>query len=110
MKSKTHLFIFVGIIAGAAFGIFLSNAGDSDVRDNIFAALDLFGKTIFIGFLKMIVAPLIFFSILSAITSLAHTGELWRVGWKTLFLSHHHLNRRGTGPVLRADYQTRLLR
>jgi len=32
----------------------------------------------------MIVAPLIFFSILSAITSLAHTGELWRIGWKTL--------------------------
>jgi Na+/H+-dicarboxylate symporter len=84
MKSKTHLFIFIGIIAGAAFGIFLSNIGESTVRNNIFAALDLFGKTIFIGFLKMIVAPLIFFSILSAITSLAHTGELWRVGWKTL--------------------------
>ncbi len=81
MKSKLHLLIFVGIIAGVGCGLFLSRV---DEPGWILKVLDLFGKTIFIGSLKMIVAPLIFFSILSAITSLATTGALWRMGWKTL--------------------------
>jgi len=81
MKSRLHLLIFVGIIAGAVVGVFLSKVGSPP---GVIAFLDLFGKTIFIGALKMIVAPLIFFSILSAITSLATKGELWRIGWKTL--------------------------
>ena len=45
---------------------------------------DLFGITVFIGALKMIVAPLIFFSILAGITSLPTRGELWQIGWRTL--------------------------
>lgn len=81
MKSKLHLLIFAGIIAGAAFGVYLTTVENPD---GIISILDLFGKTIFIGALKMIVAPLIFFSILSAITSLPTTGQLWSIGWKTL--------------------------
>ena len=84
MKSKFHWLIFVGIIAGALVGLFLSRSVEAQLRNNILDVLDLFGKTLFIGALKMIVAPLIFFSILSAITSLPTTGELWRIGWKTL--------------------------
>ena len=84
MKSKLHLLIFVGIIAGAAFGIILAQAVEPASRNGIIGVLNLFGQTIFIGALKMIVAPLIFFSILSAITNLTTTGELWRIGWKTL--------------------------
>ena len=85
MKSKLHLLIFVGMVAGAIVGILL-NRMDSDGAffQKSVSFFDLFGKTIFIGALKMIVAPLIFFSILSAITSLASTGELWRLGWKTM--------------------------
>ncbi|MHC4224352.1 MAG: dicarboxylate/amino acid:cation symporter, partial [Planctomycetota bacterium] len=45
---------------------------------------DLVGTDIFIGALKMIVAPLIFFSILAGITSLPTKGELWSIGWRTL--------------------------
>ncbi|MCF7957266.1 MAG: dicarboxylate/amino acid:cation symporter [Phycisphaerae bacterium] len=81
MKSKLHFLIFAGILAGAGTGLILSR---TDEPSWIMPVLDLFGKTIFIGALKMIVAPLIFFSILSAITSLVTTGALWRMGWKTL--------------------------
>jgi Na+/H+-dicarboxylate symporter len=84
MKSKLHWLIFVGMIAGAGVGIFISKLDNTTLQNNLLGILDLFGQTIFVGALKMIVAPLIFFSILSAITSLSTTGELWRLGWKTL--------------------------
>ena len=82
MKSKLHLLIFVGIIAGVIAGLLLGKCDDS--AQSIINILDLFGKTIFVGALKMIVAPLIFFSILSAITSLATTGKLWSMGWRAM--------------------------
>ena len=88
MKSRLHWLIFVGIFAGGVVGVILSDMADDPSRQraamSCIDVLDLFGKTIFIGALKMIVAPLIFFSILSAITSLSTTGELWGLGWKTL--------------------------
>jgi Na+/H+-dicarboxylate symporter len=84
VKSKLHLLIFVGMVAGAGVGIYISKLDNSTLQNNLLSVFDLFGQTIFVGALKMIVAPLIFFSILSAITSLVTTGELWRLGWKTL--------------------------
>ncbi|KPK77692.1 MAG: hypothetical protein AMJ79_02395 [Phycisphaerae bacterium SM23_30] len=71
-------------MAGALAGLILSKYEGSDAQGRVLYILDLFGKTIFIGALKMIVAPLIFFSIIAAITSLADTKELGRIGWKTL--------------------------
>ena len=84
MKSKLHWLIFLGMIGGALLGAILNSMDAEASRKQLISFLDLFGQTIFIGALKMIVAPLIFFSILSAITSLAGAGELWRIGWKTL--------------------------
>jgi proton glutamate symport protein len=84
MKSKLHWLIFLGMIGGALLGIILNALVGESVRNPLIQVLDLFGQTMFIGALKMIVAPLIFFSILSAITSLAGSAELWRMGWKTL--------------------------
>lgn len=84
MKSKLHWLIFAGMIGGALLGSILNTMVAESVRNPLTQVLDLFGQTMFIGALKMIVAPLIFFSILSAITSLAGSAELWRIGWKTL--------------------------
>ena len=84
MKSKLHWLIFLGMIGGAALGAILNSMTTGGSREQLTEVLDLFGQTMFIGALKMIVAPLIFFSILSAITSLAGSAELWRIGWKTL--------------------------
>ena len=57
---------------------------ESNWRNFFIAFCDLVGITIFIGALKMLVAPLIFFSILAGITSLPTRGELWDIGWRTL--------------------------
>jgi len=84
MKSKLHFLIFGCIIAGACVGMLIGKIDDQPLRNGLLDILDIFGNTIFVGALKMIVAPLIFFSIMSAITSLADTGELWNIGWKTL--------------------------
>ena len=46
--------------------------------------LDLFGPTLFMGALKMIIAPLILASIVSGVTSLPDMKELGAIGWKTM--------------------------
>jgi len=45
--------------------------------------LNLLGKDLFIGSLKMIIAPLILASIVAGITSLSDSRELGNIGWKT---------------------------
>ncbi|MHC4847766.1 MAG: dicarboxylate/amino acid:cation symporter, partial [Planctomycetota bacterium] len=80
---KQHHLIFVAMILGSILGLWLAGV-EGDVRDGVIWGCDLIGSTIFIGALKMLVAPLIFFSILAGITSLPTQGELWNIGWRTL--------------------------
>ncbi|MBN1844108.1 MAG: dicarboxylate/amino acid:cation symporter [Sedimentisphaerales bacterium] len=84
MRGRLHWLIFIGMLAGVLLGLILSRMGATPAQQRTIAVLDLFGQTLFIGALKMIVAPLIFFSILSAITSLASAGRIWNLGGKTL--------------------------
>ena len=84
MRGKLHWLIFVGMIGGAVLGMLLWLLDDGPTKSNALWLLDLFGKTIFVGFLKMIVAPLIFASIVAAVVSLGNPKELGRIGVKTL--------------------------
>jgi Na+/H+-dicarboxylate symporter len=52
--------------------------------DHVLWWLDLFGPTIFMGALKMIIAPLILASIVAGVTSLPNMSELGAIGWKTM--------------------------
>jgi proton glutamate symport protein len=72
--------IFLGMAAGAGLGLVMSPTS------GVAWWCDLFGETVFIGALKMIVAPLILFSILAGITSLGSQKELWTIGWRTMLL------------------------
>ena len=80
---RHSLWIFVGMFGGAILGLLLAGQ-EGQFAKNLLDGFDFFGKTVFIGALKMIVAPLILFSILAGVTSLPTTGELWNIGWKTL--------------------------
>jgi Na+/H+-dicarboxylate symporter len=80
---REHTLIFVCMGLGVIFGLELAGATGGFAQTVVWLC-DLFGTTIFIGALKMIVAPLIFFSILAGITSLAEKVELWSIGWRTL--------------------------
>ena len=90
MKIKLHNLIFVGMIGGVGVGIFLWKIGDSQSESvktfhaQVLWWLDLFGPTVFMGALKMIIAPLILASIVSGVTSLPNMKELGAIGKKTM--------------------------
>ncbi|MFH1749119.1 MAG: dicarboxylate/amino acid:cation symporter [Planctomycetota bacterium] len=54
------------------------------VTEGVLWWLDLFGPTIFMGALKMIIAPLILASIVAGVTSLPDMKQLGAIGWKTM--------------------------
>lgn len=100
MKLKLHNLIFLGMALGLLIGWGLSEFSASiaetaktdaaraasllAVHDHMRWWLDLLGPTIFMAALKMIIAPLIFASIVTGVTSLPNLRELGAIGWKTL--------------------------
>ena len=95
MKIKLHNLIFDGMALGVIVGLGLFYFGkttDADGNKAWTAAaaqtlwwLDLLGPTIFMGALKMIIAPLILASIVAGVTSLPDMKELGAIGWKTMY-------------------------
>ncbi len=68
--------VFIGLIMGVIVGVVLGPKA---------VALKPFG-TIFINLIKMVIVPLVFFSIVSAITGLANSNNLSRMGFKAILL------------------------
>ncbi|MBW2524741.1 MAG: dicarboxylate/amino acid:cation symporter [Deltaproteobacteria bacterium] len=84
--SKLHRLIFIGMGAGFVVGLALLLLRDG--QPGLYGAalwwLDLLGPTLFIGALKMIIAPLIFASIVAGVTSLPNLKELGSIGYRTV--------------------------
>ncbi len=74
LKLKLHWQIFIGIICGTLFGLFLTEH---------VSYVSWFG-TIFLRGLRMVIVPLIFSSIASGVASLGGSGSLGRLGLKTM--------------------------
>lgn len=86
-KTRLHYYIFAGMILGAVLGWRLWVAEQGDVPDwhwTLRWVVELCGPVIFMSALKMIIAPLIFASIVAGVTSLPNMRELGSIGWKTL--------------------------
>ena len=85
-STKLHNLIFVGMALGLAAGIGLHAIAESHpaVFEPAVWWLDLLGPTLFIGALKMIIAPLILASIVAGVTSLPDIRELGSIGYKTI--------------------------
>ncbi len=86
MRLRLHNLIFVcmalGVLAGLALG--LVEDKQSDGFTTTIQWLDFFGKTVFIGLLKMIIAPLILASIVAGVTSIPSFHDAGRIGFRTL--------------------------
>lgn len=86
---KLHHLIFLGLLAGVAIGYGLWLAAPPGEAAPAWRApalwvLDLLGQALFVGALKMLIAPLIFASIVAAVTSLPRVEEIGAIGVKTL--------------------------
>lgn len=86
MKPRLHSLIFLCMAVGVGLGLWLWGVEDKAAPwyPTTLWWLDLVGRTLFIGALKMIIAPLILASIVAGITSMPSFGETGRVGLKTL--------------------------
>lgn len=75
------------MISGTFIGLFLRTFADSDVNlwivDNIINSLQM----IFINALTMVVAPMIFFSIIDGIISISDASYIGRIGWRLILFS-----------------------
>lgn len=83
-RLSLHHRIFIGMGIGLAAGLTMHATADPESSTflNVIWWLDLLGKDVFIGTLKMIIAPLIFASIVAGISSLPNVGELGSIGSK----------------------------
>ena len=78
---KLHNLIFAGMGLGVVAGLVLWNLGEAaPLYAGAMWVCDLIGKTLFVGSLKMLVAPLIFASIVAGVTSLPSQRDLGRLG------------------------------
>ena len=74
---------FFGIIAGILTG-YISNFYES-LSSSIVNIFD-FGGSVFLKVLKMLVVPIVFFSLVSGVANLNNIASLGRIGVKTLSL------------------------
>tara|TARA_R110001592_G_scaffold174855_1_gene413800 strand:- start:163 stop:1587 length:1425 start_codon:yes stop_codon:yes gene_type:complete len=83
-KISLHNQIFLAMIIGLVFGMGLNLFSDPENIFRIHAIwwMDLVGRDIFIGGLKMIIAPLILASIITGITTLPKAEALGQIGGK----------------------------
>ncbi len=88
---KLHNLIFVGMIAGflVGYGLYAAHSPTAATAAPWWHAtsiwtLNLLGQTLFLSALKMIIAPLIFASIVAGVTTLPDLRELGAIGWKTI--------------------------
>lgn len=85
-KKKLKLFhkIFIGLFSGIAFGIILSAVGNENpIVVEILPWLGLLGD-LFLRLIKMVIVPLVFFSIISGVSNLDEITKLRSVGIKSL--------------------------
>src|SRR5580692_11492909 len=88
LLSKLWFRVLLGLVLGIAFGLVMAPVG----ADN---AMGIDGKTfltqyikpigtVFINLIKMVVVPLIFFSLVSGITSMTNAEAFKRIGLKSV--------------------------
>lgn len=79
---NSHWTIVVAIGVGIVLGLVLNQAGDSSVVGFVLGAANLIA-TVFLRLLKLLVAPLVLFSIMSGVASIADPKSLGRMGLRT---------------------------
>ena len=79
--------ILTGLVLGAAMGIFLHYSAGAQTKiwleDGVIEPI----QSMFISALMMAIAPMIFFSVISGISSMSYSSNIGRIGWRVVFWS-----------------------
>ncbi len=86
MRPRLHNLIFVFMALGVLVGLWLASVEDREATWFVVVmdGLDFIGIEVFIGLLKMIIAPLILVSIVAGVTSIPSPADAGRIGVRTL--------------------------
>lgn len=85
-SSKELAITLITLLAGVLFGVFCKLVLGSEISEKIdYYVLDIL-KTIFMNVLKVIVGPVVFFSIVSCLSRYSNLKVLGRIGAKTMAL------------------------
>lgn len=86
-KLKNYQLVFISLILGTVFGLILSKAGGKDVAwiAHVTEFCSFLG-IVFIRLIRMIVVPLVFFSITAAVLELKDIKQLRRIGIRNFVL------------------------
>lgn len=86
-RIKLHWWIFIGMVVGALLGAIVNEIHSPEVVQStaIYRAFDGVA-TIFLKLLKMIVIPLVFFSLVTGMLGMGDLARLGRIGIKTFIL------------------------
>ena len=87
MKQDLQKYIFYSFLSGIILGILLNNLSNYFPEIfNIILNILKFGGDVFLKIIKMLVVPIVFFSLLIGVANLKNISTLGRIGAKTLSL------------------------
>ncbi len=77
--------VFLGLVLGVIFGLAVSQAMSPDAGENLLTEIKIVGD-IFIAAIRLIIIPLIFFTLVAGVLALGDPKKLGTIGLKTLVL------------------------
>ena len=83
-SSRMTTYILVAMVLGIAVGGVIHNEFASPATQKLFAGYISYGSTIFLRLIKMIIAPLVFSTLVVGIGHMSDAGAVGRVGGKAM--------------------------
>ncbi len=84
-KIKLWKRVFLGLILGVAFGVFVSRTMDAGAAEALLGQIKIVGD-VFIALIRLIIAPLIFLTLVAGVVALGDPAKLGTIGAKTVAL------------------------
>ena len=84
--NKQIYYTLIGMAAGIIFGLLIKNIAAPEIVSYFDETIVKSFRTMFMNALNMMIAPVIFFSVISGVTSITNVAEVGRIGGKLMGL------------------------
>ena len=85
-SNKNIYYTLIGMVAGIIFGLLIKELAAPEIVSYFDQTIVKSFRTMFMNALNMMIAPVIFFSVISGVTSITNTAEVGRIGGKLIGL------------------------